>query len=54
MELCSLARTPCVCAIQAANSRALGMVADRKAKRAVRGASTMLSSQTTPRSASRR
>jgi len=33
-----------------ANSRALGIVADKNAKRALLGASTMLSSQTTPRS----
>lgn len=37
-------------ATHSANSRALGMVADKNAKRALLGARTMLSSHTTPRS----
>lgn len=43
-----------VLAIHSANSMALGMVADRKAKRTDLGISTMLSSHTTPLSLSLR
>ena len=43
---------PWILATQSANSRALGMVADRKAKRTLCGARMMDSSHTTPRSLS--